>query len=53
MLERIHIQQTLLEENILIKDLTGKVGNGKQYIRLAVRTEEENSELVEHLKKYV
>lgn len=47
------IAENLLEENILIKDLTGKVGNGRQYIRLAVRTEEENSELVEYLKKYV
>ncbi len=46
------IAENLLEENILIKDLTGKVGNGKQYIRLAVRTEEENKKLVEALKKY-
>lgn len=27
----------LLKENILIKDLTGKIHNGKQYIRLAIR----------------
>lgn len=46
------VAELLLEENILIKDLTGKVGNGKQYIRLAVRTEEENAQLVEALKKY-
>ena len=46
------IAENLLEENILIKDLTGKVGNGKQYIRLAVRTEEENAALVEALKNY-
>lgn len=46
------IAENLLEENTLIKDLTGKVGNGKQYIRLAVRTEEENRKLVEALKKY-
>ncbi len=46
------IAEDLLEENILIKDLTGKVGNGRQYIRLAVRTEEENAKLVETLKRY-
>ncbi len=46
------VAENLLEENILIKDLTGKAGNGKQYIRLAVRTEEENTKLVEALKKY-
>ena len=27
----------LLKENILIKDLTGKIHNGKQYIRIAIR----------------
>ncbi len=37
----------LLKEDILIKDLSTKVTNGKQYIRLAVRNEEENSRLVE------
>lgn len=46
------IAEDLLEENILIKDLSGKVGNGRQYIRLAVRTEEENAELVEALKRH-
>lgn len=46
------IAELLLEENILIKDLTSKVANGKQYIRLAVRTEAENTQLVEALQKY-
>jgi histidinol-phosphate/aromatic aminotransferase/cobyric acid decarboxylase-like protein/choline kinase len=46
------IAEDLLEEHILIKDLTGKIGNGKQYIRLAVRTEEENTKLVEALMRY-
>lgn len=41
----------LLERNIFIKDLSSKVGNGKQYIRLAVRNEEENRYLVEQLKE--
>lgn len=40
-----------LRKNILIKDLTGKIHNEKQYIRIAVRTEEENRRLVEILKK--
>lgn len=46
------VAEDLLEKNILIKDLTAKIGNGKQYIRLAVRTEEENHYLVEALKKF-
>ena len=40
----------LLKENILIKDLTGKIHNGKQYIRLAIRGEEENRRLVGKLR---
>ena len=43
------IAEELLEKNILIKDLTSKIGNGKQYIRLAVRTREENKYLAEQL----
>lgn len=42
----------LLGRNILIKDLTGKIGNGKQYIRLAVRRGEENDYLLQCLKDY-
>lgn len=41
----------LLERNVFIKDLSSKVGNGKQYIRLAVRSEEENQYLVAQLKE--
>ena len=40
----------LLKKNILIKDLTGKIKNGRQYIRLAIRTNTENKQLVEILK---
>ena len=43
------VAEELLEKNILIKDLTSKIGNGKQYIRLAVRTVDENRYLVEQL----
>lgn len=42
----------LLGRNILIKDLSEKIGNGKQYIRLAVRRREENDYLVQCLKDY-
>lgn len=42
----------LLKNDILIKDLTTKMNDGKQYIRLAVRTEKENEYLVNCLKKY-
>lgn len=41
----------LLQDNILIKDLTEKIGNGKQYIRIAVRTSEENDRLIEAFEK--
>lgn len=43
----------LLSEQILIKDLTGKIQNGRQYIRVAVRSEEDNDRLVSALKKYI
>ena len=41
----------LLRENILIKNLTGKIGNGRQYVRIAIRNSEENDQLLEALKK--
>ena len=44
------IAEKLLDRNVFIKDLSDKIGNGKQYIRLAVRSEEENQYLVEQLK---
>lgn len=34
-------------DRLLVKDLTSKIGNGRQYIRVAVRREEENNELIE------
>lgn len=40
----------LLEKNIFIKDLTKKIGNGKQYVRLAVRTQTDNDRLIDALK---
>lgn len=41
----------LLKRNILIKNLTGKIKNGRQYIRIAIRTGTENQRLVELLKE--
>lgn len=41
----------LLEDGIFIKNLTGKIGNGKEYIRIAVRTVEENEYLIQSLKE--
>lgn len=40
----------LLERNVFIKDLSSKVTNGKQYIRLAIRNEEDNAYLIAQLK---
>ena len=38
--------------DILIKDLTAKMnGNGRQYIRLAVRNSEDNDRLVDALRR--
>ena len=45
------LAEALLERNVFIKDLTSKVGNGKQYIRLAVRNKDENKYLIEQLKE--
>ena len=44
----------LLNDNIFIKDLkTKKVFLGKDYVRLAVRTEEENLKLVKSIKEHL
>jgi histidinol-phosphate/aromatic aminotransferase/cobyric acid decarboxylase-like protein len=43
----------LLEQGILIKNLTNKIGNGKQYIRIAVRNETDNDMLVKVLKETI
>ena len=41
----------LFEEGILIKDVSGKISNGRSYIRIAVRTEKENNILIGYLTK--
>lgn len=40
----------LLKADLFIKDLTAKVGNGKQYIRLAIRDSKDNDRLIEALQ---
>lgn len=45
-------EKLLFENDIFIKDLTGKTGiNGKNYIRIAVRDKFDNNALIEALKK--
>lgn len=36
---------------LLIKDLSGKVNDGKQYIRVAIRNDADNNKMIEALKK--
>ena len=43
---------SLYNSNILIKDLTSKIDNGSQYIRLAIKTVEENDALIQALESY-
>lgn len=43
----------LLRGNILIKNLTSKIQDGKQYIRLAVRKRAENERLITQLMKFM
>lgn len=40
-----------LERDILIKDLSDKIKNGRQYIRIAVRSQDENSRLIDILEQ--
>lgn len=44
-------EKLLLDYNILIKDLTGKVKGTGQYVRIAIRSEEDNGKLIRALKK--
>ena len=43
----------LLKRNVYIKDLTEKIGNGNQYIRIAVRDEEDNDKLLSELSEII
>lgn len=41
----------LLQKNILIKDLTPKIANGRQYVRLAIKTQQDNEKILGILMK--
>ena len=43
------ITTELLEANILVKNITEKINNGKEYLRIAVRMREENNVLLKYL----
>lgn len=43
--------EQLLKKGMLVKDLRSKISNGKQYIRIAVRDEEDNGRLVRALRE--
>ena len=45
------LAEKMLADNVLIKDLTSKINNGKQFIRVAVRNEQENDIMLDSLKK--
>lgn len=48
------LAEDLLEDNILIKDLSTKSGfRGRNYIRLAVRNEQDNQKLLEALRRHL
>jgi len=46
-------RELLTEYDVLIKDLSPKIhsGNKRQYVRITVRTEEENNLLIQHLRE--
>lgn len=44
-------QKLLTDYNILIKDLTGKIDNSRQYIRIAIKNSEENDMLIKAVNK--
>ena len=53
-LARSLTKELLICHNILIKDLTKKVGDSsRQYVRIAVRNHEENARLVEALRRCI
>ncbi len=46
------LSERMLEDNILIKNLDGKIKrDNRQFLRIAIRTEEENNLMIELLKK--
>ena len=45
-------EKLLSEKEIFIKDLTPKINDGKQYIRLAIRNEADNDRIIEAFKAF-
>lgn len=45
-------EKLLSEKEIFIKDLTPKINDGKQYIRLAIRNEADNDRIIEAFKVF-
>ena len=45
-------EKLLSEKEIFIKDLTPKINDGKQYIRLAIRKEADNDRIIEAFKAF-
>ena len=41
----------LCDENILVKDLTGKIGNGRQFLRIEIRDAKDNRLFIEALRR--
>ena len=47
------LSEVMLDKDIFIKDLTPKTGwTNKQYIRVAIRNEEDNKKFIDELKEY-
>ena len=44
-------RKMLVEEKIFIKTLGGKIKNGRNYLRLAIRNREDNTQFVQSLKR--
>lgn len=44
-------QKLLIDHNILVKDLTKKIDNNRQYVRIAIKSNEENNILIKALKE--
>ena len=46
-------RRLLIEDDILVKDLSSKISNGKQYLRVAVRNTADNDKLVKALCMHI
>lgn len=44
-------ERLLNEYNILIKDMTNQIDNGRQYVKIAIRNDEDNEQILQALKE--